>query len=377
MTPRASSVAAAAPRGGGIETGAADWRSHLSASHRRRLQTWFWTIAATTFAVVVIGGITRLTQSGLSIVDWQPLIGVIPPLTETQWTEAFERYRQFPEYLHLRGTMTLGEFKVIFFWEYLHRLMARLIGLVFLVPFAVFWRAGWLPRPLLFRALALFALGATQGAVGWLMVRSGLADRPSVSHYRLGAHLVLALMILAFSIWLARDIAGPRPRRREEPGGHMLARRGLTIVGLLLAAQILWGAFVAGLKAGLIYNTFPLMAGQLVPPAGLTLEPLLLNLVQNIATVQWTHRVLGTLLLAAAAVLFLRVRRTAADATSRRLNMALGLLITFQYLVGVLTLVLRVPVILGVVHQALAAVIVALWVAWMHHARPGVPAVNR
>ena len=346
-----------------------DWRAHLPTRHRRRLQIWFWSIAATTFAVVVVGGITRLTQSGLSIVDWQPLIGAIPPLTETQWAEAFDRYREFPEYRQLRGTMTLGEFKVIFFWEYLHRLIARLIGLVFLIPCAAFWRAGYLPRPLLFRALALFALGATQGAVGWLMVRSGLIDRPSVSHYRLAAHLVLALTILAFSVWLARDVAAPRSRTGDEFSGWPPELGGLTIVGVLLAAQILWGAFVAGLKAGLIYNTFPLMAGQLGPPAGLTLEPMVLNLVQNVATVQWMHRALGTLLLTAVIILFLRVRRTARDASSRRFNAAFGSLIALQYLAGVLTLVLRVPVILGVVHQALAAVIVALWVAWMHHAR--------
>jgi cytochrome c oxidase assembly protein subunit 15 len=349
----------------------ADWRACLPESHRPRLQAWFWTIAAMTFATIIIGGVTRLTQSGLSIVDWQPLIGIVPPLTEPHWSDAFDRYRQFPEYRQLRPDMTLAEFKVIFFWEYLHRLVARSIGLVFLLPFVLFWRGGYLPRPLLVRTLGLFTLGAMQGGLGWLMVRSGLVDRPSVSHYRLAAHLGLALVILGFSIWLARDVALRRPAMTGEGRGRSPGLPALMIIGLLLAAQIVWGAFVAGLKGGLIYNTFPLMAGQLLPPAGLAFEPVLLNFVGNIATVQWMHRVIGTLLLAATAALYLRMRRGAHREASRRFNVAFAALVALQFLLGVLTLVLRVPVTLGVLHQATAAGIVAVWVAWLHHERHG------
>ena len=339
-----------------------DWRLQLSESRRRRLRLWFWSIAAATLAIIAIGGITRLTHSGLSIVDWQPLIGTIPPLNDEQWAEAFDRYRQFPEYRQLRNGMSLAEFKVIFFWEYLHRLAARLIGAVFLIPFVVFVCAGGLPRPLALRALGLFALGALQGVMGWLMVRSGLIDRPSVSHYRLALHFVLALVILGCSVWLARDLAVARGRRHAGERGIMI--RGLAIVGALLATQIVWGTFVAGLRAGLIFNTFPLMGGQFLPPSGLSLDPVLLNFVQNLTTVQWTHRLLGTAVLVSSVVFYLRVRRVGPDRWTRRLNAVLLLLIALQYALGVLTLVYRVPVTLAVAHQVIAGIILIVWVTW-------------
>ena len=350
----------------------------LPESKRRQLRLWFWSIAATTFAVVVIGGITRLTHSGLSMVDWRPVMGVVPPLNDAQWTEAFDRYRQFPEY-QLRTGMTVTEFKNIFFWEYLHRLVARLIGAVFLIPFAFFWRAGYLNRPLATRALALFGLGAMQGAVGWLMVQSGLVDRPSVSHYRLALHLVLALTILGFSVWLARDLAIRSPRAAARSSARRAIRRGLGIVGALLAAQMVWGALVAGMRAGLLFGTFPLMAGHLIPPGWLAVDPPLLNVVQNPATVQWVHRLLGSALLVSVIVFSLRVRGIAPDQPTHRLNVALLSLIASQYLLGVLTLIYQVPVLLAALHQAMALVILIVWVASMHRVcNSGVgPAVER
>ena len=349
-----------------------DWRLRLPELHRRRLRLWFRSIAAITFAVVVIGGMTRLTHSGLSIVDWRPVMGIVPPLNDAQWREAFDRYRQFPEYRQLRRGMTLGEFKNIFFWEYLHRLAARAIGAVFLIPLVFFWRAGYLTRPLAVRAFALFDLGAMQGIVGWLMVKSGLVDRPSVSHYRLALHLGLAITILGFAVWLARDLAIRPGSAGSKSSAGRTNRRGLGIVGGLLAAQIVWGAFVAGMKAGWFFGTFPLMMGQFVPPGWMALDPPLLNIVQNPATVQWVHRLLGTILLIAAMAIFLHVRRAAQDRATRRLNAVLLLLIASQYVLGVLTLVYFVPVPLAAAHQALALVIVAVWVTSMHHAwNPG------
>jgi cytochrome c oxidase assembly protein subunit 15 len=344
-----------------------DWRLRLPESKRRHLRLWFWSIAAITFAVVVIGGITRLTRSGLSIVDWRPVVGIVPPLNDAQWTDAFDRYRQFPEYQQLRRGMTLAEFKSIFFWEYLHRLAARAIGAVFLVPLVFFWRAGYFTRPLAVRALALSAVGAMQGVVGWLMVKSGLVDRPSVSHYRLALHLVLAVTILSVSVWLARDLAIRWPRPPAEFSVRRAIGRGLGVVGALLAAQIICGAFVAGMKAGVLFGTFPLMMGQLIPPGWMALDPPLLNVVQNPATVQWVHRLVGTLLVLSAIAVFLQVRRIAPDRATRRLNVALLSSIASQYLLGVLTLVYYVPVPLAVVHQAMALLIVALWVASVHH----------
>ncbi|HET7221128.1 MAG TPA: COX15/CtaA family protein [Vicinamibacterales bacterium] len=344
-----------------------DWRLRLPEAQRRHLRLWFWSIAAMTFAVVVIGGITRLTHSGLSIVDWRPLMGVVPPLNDAQWTESFDRYRQFPEYQLLRRGMTLAEYKSIFFWEYLHRLAARAIGAVFLIPFVFFWRAGYFTRPLALRALSLFALGATQGAVGWLMVKSGLVDRPSVSHYRLALHLVLAVTIVGVSVWLARDLGIRAPRAAGSSGTRRTLRRGFLTVGALLAAQIVWGALVAGMKAGSLFGTFPLIAGRLMPPGWLALDPAVLNFVQNPGTVQWVHRLLGTVLLLSAIVFFLRLGRIAPDRTTYRLCAALLVLIATQYLLGVLTLIYHVPLPLAAAHQALALVLVAVWVAAVHH----------
>jgi cytochrome c oxidase assembly protein subunit 15 len=338
-----------------------------SARARHRLRLWLWTLAALTLAVLVVGGITRLTRSGLSIVEWQPVTGVLPPLDHEHWVAAFERYQQFPEYRQLRRGMTLGEFQRIFLWEYAHRLLARLIGVVFLVPFLVFWRAGYFTPGLARRALALFALGGLQGALGWAMVKSGLIDRPSVSHYRLAAHLVVAVLIIGYAVWLARDLAPAGPRPPLDAAARRVVRRSLTMTGAILAAQIVWGAFVAGLKAGFLFNTFPLMGGQVLPPGGLALEPRLLNLVANQATVQWLHRVLGTLLLAAIGFFAVRARRVP-DATLRRLAWTLLSLAIAQYGLGIVTLVFRLPLAAAAAHQALAVVLAAVWVAALHRA---------
>jgi heme a synthase len=352
----------------GPARGSSPWHREVPEARRRTLRLWLWSIAAMTFGVLIVGGITRLTMSGLSIVDWQPLMGVIPPLSEAQWQATFELYRQFPEYQTRQG-MTLPEFKFIFFWEYFHRLLARGIGLVFLVPFALFWVRGWFSRPLLRRALALFALGAMQGVMGWLMVKSGLVDRPSVSHYRLAAHLSLAFVIFGYAVWLARELRASVPAARVASATRLFLLRGLGVLGALMAVQIVWGAFVAGLRAGKFYNTFPLMGGRLVPADLLYLDPAPLNLVANPIGVQWLHRVLGTLLAVAAAAFFLRVRRSAVDATSQRLNLILFAGVLVQFGLGILTLLLAVPVSLGVIHQAAAMILFGIWLWWLHHVR--------
>jgi heme a synthase len=352
---------------------AAEWRNDIPPARRRPLRIWLWSIAAMTFTVLIVGGITRLTQSGLSIVDWRPLMGVIPPLNEAQWQAAFDQYRQFPEYQLLRRGMTLDEFQFIFFWEYLHRLVARAIGLVFLVPFVVFWARGYFTRAFARRALVLFALGAMQGVLGWIMVRSGLVERPSVSHFRLAAHLSLAFVIFGYAVWLARELRGDGTARAADAlvalggGARRLMMRGLAVIGALLAVQIVWGAFVAGLRAGKFYNTFPLMGGGLIPPNFLAIDPLLRNFVSNPITVQWTHRLLGTVLAVAAVWFFVRVQRAGVDATSRRLNLLLAAGILVQYLLGVLTLLFFVPVSLGVIHQGAAMVLFGVWLWWVHH----------
>jgi heme a synthase len=349
---------------------AADWRSRIPEERRRRLRMWLWSGAALTFVILVIGGITRLTQSGLSMVDWRPIMGVIPPLTEAQWLETFDNYRQYPEYQQLRRGMSLDEFKFIFFWEYIHRIAARLIGLVFLVPFVVFWLRGYFNRPLLKRLLVLFALGASQGLMGWLMVRSGLVDRPHVSHFRLAVHLSIAFAIFGMCVWLAAQLKTPLRGASLRPETRRVLTWGLAVVGVLLGLQIFWGALVAGLKAGLYFNTFPLMGGGLIPPGFVTMDPAWINFVENPITVQWVHRVLGTVLGVAALVFFWKARALPdLDTVSARYNLGLMGLILTQYALGVLTLLYFVPVSLGVIHQATAMVIFGVWLLWLHRVR--------
>lgn len=354
-----------------------DWRLDIPESRRRPLRIWLWAVALTTVAVVIVGAITRLTLSGLSIVQWEPVMGVVPPLTDADWERAFAMYRGTPDY-EWRVGMTLDDFRFIYFWEYLHRLLARSIGLVFLLPFVVFWSKGWLTKPLAVRALALFGLGALQGVMGWLMVASGLVDRPSVSHYRLAAHLALAFTIFGFAFWLTRELRVTPDRPRTTAAARRLLRRGLALTGALLGVQIVWGAFVAGLRAGAFYPTFPLMGGRWVPREMFHLESALANFVANPVAVQWTHRVIGTLLLIAVAVLAVRVlRRPDMERTSRRFALLLGGGVALQYAVGIVTLVLRVPVPMGVLHQFVALVLVALWLAWVHHVRRLEPETSR
>lgn len=343
-----------------------DWRTEIPERRRAHLRLWLWTGAALTFVIVVIGGITRLTQSGLSIVDWDPIMGVIPPMGEAAWLEAFGRYQQFPEYRMLREGMTLGEFKFIFFWEYVHRLAARLIGVAFLVPFVFFWIRGYLNAPLRRRLLVLFGLGALQGFMGWFMVTSGLVDDPRVSHYRLAAHLSIALAIFGYCVWLTRELstsAAPPARRDEDRRTEL---RWLASLGVLLFLQILWGAFVAGLDAGLIFNTFPLMNGGVLPPQGMSMEPALRNLLENPVTVQWVHRVLGTLLVLMAFAAAVRAKGRTGDVWSVRMAGVFAALIAAQYMLGILTLLLAVPVPLGVAHQATAVLITGVWLIWLH-----------
>lgn len=350
-----------------METRVDDWRDAIPDAHRGPLRIWLWSVAAMTFAVLVVGGITRLTLSGLSIVDWKPLMGIIPPLNDADWQRVFDLYQQFPDY-QSRGGMTLAEFKFIYFWEYLHRLLARTIGLVFLIPFVFFQVRGWFTRPLLRRAVLLFALGGMQGVMGWVMVQSGLVDRPSVSHYRLAAHLSLAFLIFAWAVWLARELRA-RTSAVLAAEERSLMVRGLKLVGVVLAVQVVWGAFVAGLRAGKYYPTFPLMGGRLIPSDLLWLENTLQNFVANPIAVQWLHRVIGTILLLSVLGLFVLVHKRVRDPLSRRFNLALLTLIAVQYALGIATLLLLVPVSLGVIHQATAMILFGVWLCWLHHAK--------
>jgi cytochrome c oxidase assembly protein subunit 15 len=309
------------------------------------------------FAMVVIGGVTRLTQSGLSIVEWQPILGTLPPLGDAAWQAAFAEYQKFPEYQKVNQGMTLDAFKSIFWVEYIHRLWGRLIGLVFAVPLVLFWIRGRLPRALRWPLVGIFALGGLQGALGWYMVKSGLIDRPDVSPYRLTAHLLLALAIYGAVLWVAFDLVAPRGHRGPS---RSLGRWLLALVVLTIAA----GGFVAGLDAGFAFNTFPLMDGKLVPDDYAALSPAWQNVFENIPAVQFNHRWLAitTFLLAA---VFWRSLRDQAPAVRLAGQLVLAAA-SLQVALGIATLLLIVPVPLAAAHQA-GALVLFTAVLWANH----------
>ena len=316
------------------------------------------------FAMVVVGGVTRLTHSGLSIVEWQPIVGTIPPLTDAQWVETFSKYQLTPEFRLVNSGMSLAEFKGIFWWEYAHRLLGRLIGAVVFVPLAWFWFTRRIDRPLAIRLSAIFVLGALQGAMGWYMVQSGLVDDPRVSQYRLTGHLLIALAIYAALLWTALGLLA-RNREAGRDGMPGIRRLAWSVVGVSVL-QFLTGGFVAGIRAGLAYNSFPLMNGYLIPPEILSLDPWYLNFASNMATVQFDHRLGAWLLIVLVPCLWLAGIRAPLPAPSRRTLHVLLAVFALQIALGIGTLVMRVPVPLAALHQAgalllFSAALVAAW----------------
>lgn len=322
----------------------------MTANDRRAVAAWLLVCAALVFLIVLVGGVTRLTRSGLSIVEWQPLIGAIPPLSEADWQALFAKYRETPEYKLVNFGMTLEGFKTIFWWEYVHRLLGRLIGLVFLIPLLYFWITRKIDKPLAWKLAGIFLLGGLQGALGWYMVKSGLVDDPKVSHFRLTAHLGVALAIFAAQFWLALELLSPR----THPVG-----RNLVLPGIIFL-MALSGGLVAGLRAGYAYNTFPLMNGHLVPPEILLLEPWWQNFFYNMATVQFVHRGFFWLLAVLIPLAWWRAR----GSPSAHLLMAAFVL---QATLGISTLLLGVPVALGAAHQGGAVLLLAA-ALWHAHA---------
>lgn len=321
----------------------------------RAVAIWLLVCCAVVFGIIVIGGITRLTESGLSITEWRPVTGALPPLSEAEWQSEFERYRQIPEYQEINRGMTLAEFKGIYWWEYVHRLWARLIGVVFAVPLLVFLIRGQIRRPLIPHLIAMFILGGLQGALGWYMVKSGLSERTDVSHYRLAAHFLAALAIYSYMFWVALTLLrGPTGRI----AGAAPPRRHLLVISVLLLLTLTFGAFVAGLNGGLVYNTFPLMGGQLIPGEAFDAAS---SPFEDPVTAQFIHRWLAIAVVALAIALLVRRGRAAADA--RRPIGLLAAMALLQAGLGVATLLLVVPIPLAAAHQAGAVVLwtLALW----------------
>ena len=319
----------------------------------RPVSTWLVAIYALIAAMVVIGGITRLTGSGLSMVDWHPLMGTLPPLDDAAWQAVFERYQQSPQYAQVNHWMTLADFKQIFFWEYVHRLLGRLIGVAFFVPWLVFVLQKRLHGSVAWRAGVAFLLGGAQGLLGWFMVKSGLVDRPSVSHFRLAAHLCLALFILAYVFDLVLSMS--TQQSTAVPSGF---RRIVQIFTLLLVAQLIYGGFTAGLKAGLGFNTYPKMGEAWIAEAALTLAPFWLNWFENGAMIQFIHRWLGLAVLVAAAVtLGAALSQDAGVRVRRAAGLCVGLVFV-QFLLGIITLITVVPLSWALTHQVFACFVV-------------------
>jgi cytochrome c oxidase assembly protein subunit 15 len=320
------------------------------------IRLWLYVVAILLVLIVVVGGATRLTDSGLSITEWQPLLGVIPPLSDQAWQEAFAKYREIPEYRIINAGMTLEQFKYIYWWEWVHRFLGRFIGVAFFLPFLGFALSRSIEPGLTGRLLSLLVLGGAQGALGWYMVKSGLVDRVDVSQYRLAAHLSLAVAIFAASLWIAWGIGQPR---------RVLSWRPMSLVAALMVVlvfvQIAAGGFVAGLDAGMGYNTWPLMDGALIPSGLDAMSPGWRNLFENALTVQFVHRGIAYLLLAAALANLVVLRL--ADSDQWRSAALLLVAILAQMALGIWTLLAQVPVPLGLAHQAGALLVLAaaLW----------------
>ena len=345
----------------------------------RTVAIWLLVCCAMVFAMVVLGGATRLTESGLSMVRWRPLFGILPPLDAAEWQQAFRHYQQSPEFRTFNFWMTIDDFKSIFWYEYIHRLWGRLIGVVFMVPLAWFWLRRRLRPGLLPRLALMLVLGGAQGLLGWYMVKSGLVDRPDVSQYRLAAHLALAFAIYGYMLWVALGLLFPaRPGAGPAPAGVKLRRHALVVL-IWSALTVIAGAFVAGIDAGLAYNTFPLMDGALVPQGMFELSPWPVNFFENAAAVQFTHRILAEALLVLVLVLWGRGLRAGIIGAARGALAALAALAVIQVGLGIATLLSEVQIILAVLHQAGALILfsLALWVVYALGARDPAAAGER
>ncbi|PYE87155.1 COX15/CtaA family protein [Phyllobacterium leguminum] len=328
------------------------------ARNRRAVRYWLYAVFLVLIAIVIVGGATRMTGSGLSITEWKPIHGVIPPLSHAEWVEEFAKYQQIPQYIEINKGMSLEEFKGIFWWEWAHRFLARGVGFLVAIPLAFFWLTGRLERGLKPRLLGILALGGLQGAIGWWMVASGLSERVSVSQYRLATHLTLACIIIIAVFYVARGLA----IYTERPAERSIQRFAGWLVFAVLV-QIYLGGLVAGLHAGLTYNTWPLMDGTIIPSDLFIQSPWWRNLFENPKTVQFLHRMFAYTVLVLAVLHAMQVNRIAPQTThARRATVLVGLILV-QAAIGVATLLASVPIHWGLTHQAFALAVLAFAVA--------------
>lgn len=346
-------------------------------SHDRAIAHWLIMVAILVYAMVILGGVTRLTGSGLSIVEWAPIMGTVPPLTEQDWHNTFEKYKQFPEYQKINHQMTLSEFKGIFVFEYAHRLLGRFIGLAFLIPFLFFYFKKRIRPELIPKLIIMFVLGGLQGVLGWVMVKSGLVDKPNVSQYRLAAHFTAAILIYSYILWQAWNLLYPVPRNGWAPGIQRL-RRLVRWQTALIVLMIISGAFVAGTHAGAIFKTFPDMGGHFIPPGLFAMQPLLLNFFENPTTIQFDHRIIAYAIFALVLYIWWQCRHYTLTNSARRSINLLLIMMLIQVSLGIATLlsephtVLRggVSVPLAAMHQGGALLLFTI-VLYVNHALRG------
>jgi len=328
-------------------------------SSSRPLILWLLSTCFLIWLMIMVGGATRLTHAGLSIVEWKPITGIIPPLDQAQWLVEFEKYKQFPEYKLINQGMSLSSFQFIYFMEYGHRLLGRLMGLWFMIPLVFFWMRNCLTPTIKKRALIALFLGLAQGFMGWYMVKSGLAKDPSVSHYRLTAHLGLAIALYGLLFWTALQLMHVSSKTTTKPEPPIIAQLSLLSCAAI-TLTILYGALVAGLKAGLIYNTFPLMEGQFIPAEWAFYHPIWLNFLENAAMVQWLHRWLALSTVGLVLYTAWKTVRLSPNKHTHTIAYLFASLALVQATLGVLTLLFQVPVRLGTLHQGTAVLLLSL-----------------
>lgn len=326
---------------------------------------WLLICCALVFTMVVVGGVTRLTESGLSMVEWRPIVGTIPPITESDWEKVFKKYHETPQYKKINQGMSADEFKGIFWWEYFHRLLGRVIGLVFFIPFLFFFVRKRIDRPLGLKLAGIFLLGGLQGLMGWYMVKSGLVDNPRVSQYRLTAHLSLAFIIYAAMFHVALGLLTPDGNLDGSKRLQNLQRFIQVLIGIIFF-MVLSGGFVAGIRAGLVYNTFPLMNGHFIPPEMFMLEPWYRNFFENMTTVQFDHRMIAWILAMLVPFFWYKSRQIILPRSARLACNFLLVMLVIQICLGIATLLMVVPLPLAASHQA-GAMLLFTAAIWVNH----------
>lgn len=324
-------------------------RMTSNVDENKKVAHWLLACCALVFVMVVLGGVTRLTGSGLSMTDWRPVTGILPPLNTEEWRESFEMYQATPEFQKINSQMDIQDYKGIYWLEYLHRLLGRIIGIVFIVPFLVFVGKGYIRREQWLKYVAMFILGGMQGVLGWYMVKSGLVDNPHVSQYRLTAHLLGAFLIYAYMLWVALSLLYPIGNGQP----HKSYSRTIALTGLIILT-VVSGGFVAGLQAGKIYNTFPMMGKYWIPPDLIALDPLWRNIFENLATVQFNHRILGLTTFLFICVYWFNMQKKDLPLRAEKGIKALLHTSILQVVLGISTLLLVVPISLAAAHQAVA-----------------------